>query len=499
MMVGIRDRRELPFFQVRVHAVHAIRAETAGPRRLRAIGFYALLCQLANEQRHTGQHRVVRITYDALAARGQMSKRSVKLLLDALHAAQVVRYERLTDRATGAIISLLHLLILDEPWIGLTVAMADHLATPRDQGHLLRDLGLVVVLLEFCIEQRHEHGGLAAEVMRADIAARSGLTVDRVDDCNHALEHAGILAITRRRADNGGRYLPSLYTIAEAPRTPPQGGEMKPATRQNGTHMAAGRYLQGGEPVLPNRQNGTGKAEPEYPQGGDSATTGTESPPTTTRAGGSPEERQIENPLPAQSEHRATQARTGGGGALSPEQELCEALVAAWEPALGDSPRRDYEAHRSRWLAAARALLDRHPRERLSDALEYMVTDDILGSQALALPGFSKVADQLIARAYARRQRRMSTPGHAGVAADGLAWEEAKQMLERAVQRHGRDGRAAALDDLGVRSQQLVRFVQRVRWTALCEQPMRFVERRYAEIWAELADDVTRSSEENAA
>jgi hypothetical protein len=85
--ITIRDRRELPFFQVQLRAVQAIRNETTGPRRLRAIGFYALLCQLANEQRHTGEHRRVRVTYDELSARGQMSKRSVKLLLDVLGAA----------------------------------------------------------------------------------------------------------------------------------------------------------------------------------------------------------------------------------------------------------------------------------------------------------------------------------------------------------------------------------------------------------------------------
>ena len=239
MMVGIRDRRELPFFQVRVHAVQAVRAETAGPRRLRAIGFYALLCQLANEQRHTGEHRVVRVTYDTLAARGQMSKRSVKLLLDALQAAQVVRYERLSDRATGAVVSLLHLLILDEPWIGLTVAMADHLATPREGGHLLRDLGLVVVLLEFCAEQRAEHGGLAAEVTRGDIAERSGLTVDRVDDCNHALEQ-------RRRAcrsSAGGRQ---RRPPPAEPLHDPRGTVHRRPGRHLDTSNPAERYCQGG-------------------------------------------------------------------------------------------------------------------------------------------------------------------------------------------------------------------------------------------------------------
>lgn len=127
-----------------------------------------------------------------------------------------------------------------------------------------------------------------------------------------------------------------------------------------------------------------------------------------------------------------------------------------------------------------------------------MVTDEILGSQALTMTGFAKVADQLIARAYARRQRGAKPPGRADAAADGLSWVEAKQALERAVQRHGREGRAAALQELGARSDQLVRFVERVRWTQLCEQPMRFVERRYSELWAEIARKANRPEEHAA-
>src|SRR5450631_3830964 len=78
--VTIRDRRELPFFQVRLNAVQAIRTQVSGPRRLRAIGFYGLLCQLANEQRHTGEHRRLQFTYDLLAARGGISRRNVKVM-----------------------------------------------------------------------------------------------------------------------------------------------------------------------------------------------------------------------------------------------------------------------------------------------------------------------------------------------------------------------------------------------------------------------------------
>ncbi|MHB8695844.1 MAG: hypothetical protein ACYDHH_31905 [Solirubrobacteraceae bacterium] len=72
--VTIADRRELPFFMVYTQAVAVIRDHTAGPRRVRTIGFYGLLCQLANEQRTIGQQRRVRYSYDLLAARGGVSK-----------------------------------------------------------------------------------------------------------------------------------------------------------------------------------------------------------------------------------------------------------------------------------------------------------------------------------------------------------------------------------------------------------------------------------------
>jgi hypothetical protein len=492
--VGIRDRRELPFFQVRLRAVQAIRRETGGPRRLRAIGFYALLCQLANEQRHTGEHRVIRATYDTLAARGQMSKRSIKLLLDALGRSEVVRYERVSDRSTGAIVSLLHLVILDEPWIALTVAMADHLATPRAGGHLLRDLGLVVVLLEFCAEQRAEHGGLAAEVMRGDIAARCGLTVDRVDDCNHALERAGLLHIERRRAANGGRHLASVYTVCEVPIADAQGGVLKPPTRQNGTGRAEDGYRQSGAPVPAARQDGTDRAEGRYRAGGDSATPRTLAPPSSTRAGDGVEETAIEHTPHSLCSAGSHEEGRGEGG--SPAERLCEALLDAWVPALGASPRHDYDAHRPQWLTAAQALLARHPRDRLDGALAYMVTDEILSSQALTMTGFAKVADQLIVRAYARQQRTAARRPLTG--ADGRSWEHARPAIERAIQRHGREGRAAALRELAEHDELLVEFVERVRWSTLCERPLQFAERRYADIWSELTQ-ATQPREERVA
>lgn len=115
----------------------------------------------------------MRFTYDTLVPRGGVAKSNVKLMLDFLQRAGVVRYERVPDSERGSILSVLHLLIQDVPWLGITVAMADRLATKRSHGHLLRDLGLVIVLLEFCVAQRDALAGLQAEVLRSDIARQA--------------------------------------------------------------------------------------------------------------------------------------------------------------------------------------------------------------------------------------------------------------------------------------------------------------------------------------
>ena len=422
--VEVRDRRELPFFQVHLAAVRAIREAASGPRLVRAIGFYALLCQLANEQRHSGEHRVVRASYDTLVARGQAGRSSVKALLDTLGRAGVIRCERVNDPARGATVSLLHLQIHEGGWTAVTVAMAEHLAGERTDGRLLRDLGLVVVLLELCCEQRTEHGGLSAATTRGAIAKRAGLTLDRVDGCNKILERAGVLSIERRRVANGGRHLPSTYTLHEAPRTlqadalglaGPQTGTGRAANQdwqgrisglagpQTGTGRAADQDWQGGISGLAGPQTRTDRAADQDWQGGFSATAGPVLRPSIAR----PRERAVEKAvetLPPSAE-RGTK---GGGDREVAASELCEALVSAWEPALGENPRRCYLADRQRWLAAAAELLERHPRARLQHALDYMLGDEILGSRALSMPGFAQVADQLLARHHAR-SRRTST------------------------------------------------------------------------------------------
>jgi len=263
-------------------AVEAIREHTAGPRRVRTIGFYGLLCQLANEQRNIGQQRRVRYSYDLLAARGGVSKGNIAKMLTGLEQAGVLRRETQPDPERGGSISIAHLLIHEHSFIAVTVPIADQLVAPRDGGHLLRDLGLIVVLLEFCVRQGPEGTWTQAQVTRSQIAEHSGLHVDRVDDCHHILEAAGLLTIERRRPTNGGRNLPSIYTIHEAPLT--QRGETELAASGNETSRAADRNGQGGKTEPAGRPNETGRAAEQNWQGGNAATGIPDSPPSSTRA-----------------------------------------------------------------------------------------------------------------------------------------------------------------------------------------------------------------------
>ncbi len=297
---------------MRPKAIEAVRSEVAGPRRLRAIGFYALLCQLANEQRHTGEHHRLRFTYDELAARGAIARRNVKMMLDYLERAGVVRCGRLVDPERGATISILHLLIQDGPWTAITVNVADQLASKRTSGHFLRDIGLTIVLLEFCVAQRNHLDGLRTEVSRNEIANQAGITVDRVDQCVRLLQAAGLLRITRRRPANGGRNLPNLYIIQEAPLTPDKGGETELAGPQTGTGRAANRNWQGRRPELAGRQTGTGRATKRNWEGGISAIPPPETRPSYARVGWAVQEKAIEHtPTPSLDE------RGGGRGRSS--------------------------------------------------------------------------------------------------------------------------------------------------------------------------------------
>jgi hypothetical protein len=370
--------------------------------------------------------------------------------------------------------------------------MADRLAAARPGGHYLRELGLVIVLLECCVSQRDTRDGLSAEVSRAEIAHQAGLTTDRVDQCNRLLEVAGVLSITRRRPASGGRNLTSVYTIHEAPAPVSQGQETEPPGPQTGTGRAAERNSQGRKLELAAPTTGTARAANGNPQGGISAPQRDEARPSYARAGRYVEETPIENP-PNTNQSNGH----GGGGDAEPGHQLCLTFLKTWAPVLGDAPARAYEANRREWLAAAQRLLDRHTPERLQRGLEQMLVDEVVGSRALTLPAFEKVADQLIARQHAR-QHAPRRP-HERPTISGATWEQAKQLLERAIQRYGRDQRNQALAELAAHDPRLVDFVERVRWNTLCEEPIRFVERRYAELWSEITADAERQRKDPAA
>lgn len=178
--ITVRDRRDLPFFMVRLHALKEIRNTIGGPRRARALGLYVLLCQIANEQRVDGEHTRLVATWDELARRGSMSKKMLKILSVTLDAAGTARFETRIDPLRGSMPSLIHLRIHDGPWIGLTVTTADRLVNDATAGPLPA-LGLLAVLLELCAEQRAALGGQRAETTRSDVARRVGCSTDTLD------------------------------------------------------------------------------------------------------------------------------------------------------------------------------------------------------------------------------------------------------------------------------------------------------------------------------
>ena len=497
--VTISDRRELPFFMVYTRAVEAIREHTAGPRRVRTIGFYGLLCQLANEQRNIGQQRRVRYSYELLATHGGVSKGNIAKMLSCLELAGVLHRETQADPERGGSISIAHLLIHEHSFIAVTVPMADRLAAPRDGGHLLRDLGLIIVLLEFCVRQGSEGTWTQAQVSRSRIAEHSGLHVERVDDCHHILEAAGLLTIERRRASNGGRNLPSIYTIHEAPLS--QGGETELAGRQNGTGRAAGRNGQGGESELAGRQNGTGRAAGQNWQGGNAATGIADSPPSSARAGDGGPEEQRENIQSGEPEP-VDGVRSVAYGT---RDWVIEAFIDAWKPALGSSPAVRYRSDTRRWHEAADRLLERLEPERIAAGFSQMVADPYIGAKATTLPDFDRIAEELVAKRFATADRDRHgaafrpTGDPRSPDASALSWPAAKDHLARAIQRHGRDHRAAALAELGAIHPTLERFVLTARWTVLCEHPLHYSERQYRDLWAELIERNNDHQERTAA
>jgi hypothetical protein len=251
------------------------------------------------------------------------------------------------------------------------------------------------------------------------------------------------------------------------------------------------RQQQGRETTTPRpHNNNNGRAVEEQQRCRNTAQAAAVSRPCIARAGGGVVENGVENGSspkpPSHAESGPADNTPRGGGRSSSAEKLCEALCRTWEPAIGEAPRRRYTQHRARWLKEAQRLLGEYPHGCLEDALRYALTDRILGSRATTIPGLAEVAEQLIARAYIARQE---TPPErlAGAGGAALGWAQARSLLERAIHRHGREGQTAAREELTRRDARFEAFLREIRWSVLCEQPLRYADREYSALWTRLA------------
>ncbi len=529
--IAIRDRRDLPFFMVRLKALQEIRNNISGPRRARAIGLYVLLSQIANEQRAEGEHQRLVATWDELARRGALSKRMLKLLSATLNVAGAARFETRVDPLRGSLPSLIHLGVQEGPWIGLTVATAHELADDS-RVPLLPALGLLASLLEFCAEQRAVLGGLRAETTRTAVAKRVGCSTDTLDAWVKLLEAPGILNVTRRRGADGG-HLANVWEIIEpdpASGRPSRGHEAggdrshgdgndvasDPLAPRKETALAVTRTYPHGAPELPEPTAETALAEDQiYPHGetelprprtrtsptddgnwppGDSATPGSDSRPLNALAGSAVETRNVEEQQMPQPPKSSSPIAAGGEGGDPEEVELCVELVRVLRETRGPAPGRRYEANMRGWHASGRRVLADHPVGKVLEAIRYLPFDQVVGTKVRGMPDLERHIEDLRHRAHAARVAAGARPGIVGVG-EGLAWPEAKAVLMRAVQRHGAGAKQVALLELAGRDPLLARFVERVGWGALCQSPIEKQDYAYRTSW----DDLSRQAADEEA
>ena len=237
---------------VHLDALEAIRGQIGGPPRSRALRLYVLLCQIANEQRATGERRQLTSTYRELTRRGALGTTTLKKLPSALDAAGAAHLEIRVDRTRGSMPSLIRLPIHEGLWTAVSVPMAERVCnTPGAQP--LPTLGLFISLLEFCEQQRDEHGGRRAEVTRGDIARRVGLSADRVDNRLTTLEASQVLPVTRRRATRGPAppacatsSSPTRFSRARSAGSPAPAARRPDPALRGGPRRPRARWLRSG-------------------------------------------------------------------------------------------------------------------------------------------------------------------------------------------------------------------------------------------------------------
>ena len=263
------------------------------------------------------------------------------------------------------------------------------------------------------------------------------------------------------------------------------GTAQNPAQSRAGQNRNRARNPAQSRTALTETPLNPGRVKPETPlnPGRFEEETPPETPPPNARAGRESQNLNTTPPNPPQVTNVAD-----GPQLMGEEAAICRRFLEAWAPVLGDQLANAYHRDRDGWERCAERLLKRHTHQRLQAAFEQMLADEIIGSQATTLPAFERVVDRLLARRHARQQQPRSPTGRTSAS----GWEQARRELERAIGRYGRDQRQAALRDLADSDSRLVTFVERVRWAVLCEQPMRFSERRYRELWSEITDSTSK-------
>ena len=504
--VVVRDRRALPFFMVRVRALQEIRQHISGPRRARALGLHTLLCQMTNEQRDVGEQRRVTATYRQLTERGGLSSQTLNKLLVALDAARAVRPERRVDAFHGSLPTLFHLPTQDDPWVGVTVIMAQRLAA-QTKIKLLPALGLLVVLLEFCDEQREEHGGQLAETTRAKVAARVGCAVDTLDTWANALQAAGVLTITRRR-ETGGPNLPNLWEITEAGKDPAIADvddQAAQGRQEDKAPAAPAQHPDGGRTTPPRRDDNTPAAEEQHPpgagttpgphadntpaaagqcQGGDSATPVGLAPPINERGRDQTEGLAAENGFPP----------TPGSADGGPEKgegfrtvlELCAKRSSRSSRKRG-ARRRDAATTPTPTCGMPLPRGSSSTTRRTRCSTRSRTWSPIRSSGRRCAACLTSSATSRISAtaptppAAAHRPRRRS-PGGAPT------WADAHSQIRLAIRRHGAGGRAAARTELFEQHPAYGRFVDAVGWDALCHASASQADYEWKQAWKHACD-----------
>lgn len=471
----IRDRRELPFFMVRVQALRAIRTELHGLRRARALGAYVTLCAEANRQRATGDHERLYLTQVELAERLGAGRSSLRDHLATLTAAGAVAQRRRYTDDGQPLPTEISLPIQGPAFVAISVATLERLEARADRRTRLGTLGLYTVLLELCNEQRGTQGGARAEATRRALADRVGVAVRSLDAYASELVSAELLEITRRALENRS-HRPNLWELHE-----PQPAQISRLVQLPSLPSAEPDPTPRKTQLSPAQEPILARAEPDPSPGAICASPGPEIGAVTPRPRKGQEEQLKEHPPRDPHTAGPTPPATAGESADFDDEltALCERLASSVAQRTTPKSRirpGGWDADRSGWLAAAASIVaDGYSPTRIGVAIDGLSEDWYLGGRLLTMPALAASIDEAVIRAETRARQHTSSTD------DGF--DAVWSSIERAIRRHGADRRTAAVDELSAENPRCARFVELVGWRELCRQPLAMHRRAWQQAW----------------